>query len=78
MTRILKITATRSPKPFFVPQWQHDGIWHEFFGFDSDSPYLHARSFDTFDKAKLFLEDPSIWKDGSNGSGIHATVVEKS
>ena len=59
-TRIIK---SINGKTWFTPQWSIDGNkWMEFFGFDSGSPYLHIRSFNTLKEAKAFLEDPSIVK----------------
>jgi hypothetical protein len=59
-TRIIK---SDNGKTWFTPQWSCDGeMWMEFFGFDSDSPYLHVRSFNTLKQATAFLLNPSIVK----------------
>lgn len=75
MIRILKVTSKNGKSPFYVPQQNLNGHWQEFFGYDTSSPYIHARAFDTIAEVESFLASPSIWKSGSNGPGIYAEVL---
>lgn len=60
--RIIKVSSAGGERTCFVPQQKINGLWQEFFGFDSDSPYLHVRTFPTLEMAKAFLLDPAICK----------------
>lgn len=58
-TRIIK--SYNQKLDWFTPQWSDDGVlWVEFFGFDTNSPYLHVKSFNDRASADNFLKDPSI------------------